>query len=372
MIYPVCFFISVFFAYLAKRSRRKAAFLLFSVLSIAVTVVLAGLCGVTVGIDTHNYFEGSWARAVALADLSLPEYVVAYVEGSRSRFEALFGLLLGIVVRTTGSYQVFLGMVHLIIIGGVYIGAFRFRHHASPELTLLLFYLLYYGQSLNIFRQYMAMAVIFAAAADIEQGKHLRYVFFVALGFLFHNTGVIGLAPLMVYRVLYPANPRRDTTMLRKLVTCTAIVGGAVAFVPLAKWLIQIGILSRKYLYYFNGEEVSSYKLVFMFLAVEVVGMVIFWKRFRKNNIRAEFYLFCSVSFMALYAMGTTINYGRRIAAYFAFLNIISLGMMVNGQKLRSNRRLVCAAVVLVVLVYWGYAYYLRNAHGVMPYVLYF
>lgn len=372
MIYLICFCISVFFAYLARKSQRRANFILLSMLSIGVTAILAGMRDVTIGIDTQSYFENSWSKAMSMEHLGLFEYVGEYLEGSRSRFEALFGLLLGVVVRLSGDYQVFLTVVHLIIVGCVYIGAFRMKEHAAPELTLLLFYLLYFGQSLNIFRQYIAMAILFAAVADIEKGKHLRYLFFVAVAFLFHNTGIIGLAPLLVYRVLYPKNPLKDTTMFRKVLTCTAIVGGTVLFVPLVKLLIEMGILSRKYLYYFNGEENSSYKLVLLFLAVEAVAMAFFWKSFRKNNSHPDFYIFCSISFVALIILGTSINYGKRIAAYFSFLNIVSLGMMVKSQKLTENRRIVGIGVVAVVLVYWAYVYLLRNASQTMPYVPFF
>ena len=369
MIYLVCFCISVLFAYLARKSGNRSTFLFFSILSIAVTVLLAGLRDVSVGIDTLNYYEGSWARAMSLRDLPVLEYMQAYILGSRGRFEALFGLLVGITARTTGNYQVFLTLVHLIIVSGVYIGAFRMRKHVAPELTLFLFYLLYYGKTLNIFRQYMAMAILFAVAADIEERKHVRYLIFTLIATLMHNTGVIGLAPLLVFKVLYPADPRKQISNFRKIFTCAAIIGGSMMFVPAAQLLINIGVISSKYQYYIAGEKASSYKLALTFLAVEFVGLILFRKGFLKNNTHSEYYLFSSIAFLMLYVMGTSLSYGARIAAYFSCINIVSVGMLINSRKLMSNQVIVRCGIILVVLVYWVYVYLYRNASGTVPYI---
>lgn len=371
MIYLISFLLSILFAYFAKRSKNRTAFVFFSILSIAVTVLLAGLRHVSIGIDTSNYYSNSWAKAVNFRNLSLLEYLQVYVLGSRERFELLYAVLMGVVVRIAPNFQVFLTMVHLVIITGVYIGAFRMRKHAAPEFTLLMFYLLYYNHSLNIFRQYMAMAIIFAAVADIENRKHFRYLVFVGIAFLIHNSGVIGLAPLLIYRVLYPRNPNKRVSARKKWFTCILIVGGTVLFVPLVRLLINWSILSRKYLYYFNGEEANSYTLAILFIMVEAVAIAFLWKRFHRGDSMSDYFLFCSIAFLAMYIIATSINYGRRIASYFAFLNIISLGIVVKTQPTLKEKRIVRTGIILVVLVYWLYVYAFRNASQTMPYLFF-
>ena len=107
MIYLVCFCISVLFAHLAKRSANRTMFIVFSVTSIAITVLLAGLRDINIGIDTSNYYKGSWALAMSLRDIPLLTYMQTYIWGSRGGFEVLFGLIVGVIARTTGNYQVF-------------------------------------------------------------------------------------------------------------------------------------------------------------------------------------------------------------------------------------------------------------------------
>ena len=166
MVYLVCFGISVFFANLAKKTENRKRFIFWSILSILVTVLLAGLRDISIGIDTSNYYDNSWKTAVGSS--SFWRFMVLYHRAYRAK-EYLFAILIGLIAKTTRNYHVFLFAVHLIIVGGFYIGAFRFRKHADPVFSLLLFYLLYYNHSLNVFRQYMAMSILFAAAADLEE-----------------------------------------------------------------------------------------------------------------------------------------------------------------------------------------------------------
>ena len=370
MIYLVCFFFSVLFAYFARRTNKKSLFVFFSVISIMITVTLAGCRGLSVGIDTSSYYSLTrfWRGAVRSA--SFGSYMDLFFRTGRGTQEVFFGVLTGVIARLTKNYNVFLGVCHLIIVGCVYIGAFRMKEHSDPEFTLLLFYLLYYNHSLNVFRQYVAMAIIFAVAADIEKKKYLRYLIFVTIAFLFHNTAIIGLAPLFLHMTLFPSNPLKRVPVQRKVFTLIVIVGGTVSFVPLVEALIRAGVVSSKYLYYLNSEDSSAYTLVLLFLLVEIIGLVFTVGVMRNNDDKTEFFLYCSIAFIALYVLATTVKYGKRIAGYFSFLNIVTLGLMNKYQKNSFNRMFVKTAVVVAVFAYWLYVYPYRNASHTLPYVL--
>ena len=67
MIYLICFGASALFAQLAHKSKFKLAILLWSVLSIAITVTLAGLRDYDIGIDVDHYrtYRLYWGQASA-------------------------------------------------------------------------------------------------------------------------------------------------------------------------------------------------------------------------------------------------------------------------------------------------------------------
>lgn len=370
IIYPVCFILSVIFAYGARRTKKRGLFIFLSIISIMIPVTLAGLRSITIGIDTQNYYNLPyyWRGAIRLP--TFIEYMRYYLARSNGSTEILFASLVGIVGQISKNYSVLLFLVHLIIIGGVYIGAFRLKEHADPEFTLLLFYFLYYNHTLNISRQYIAVAIIFAAMADIQKRKFIRYLIFVFIAFFFHNTAVIGLVPMFLYMAIYPSNPLRSAVSWRKVLTLVVIIGGVVSFVPVVRLLIDQGVISSKYLYYINSDDTSVYTLVILFLFVEILGLFLSWPLVNRNDNQASYFLFCSISFILLYLLASTIKYGKRIAVYFAFQNMVTLGMMYKYQDRSFNRWFIKLAVAAAVVAYWGYIYAYRNASQTIPYML--
>ena len=158
--YLLCFRISVLFAYQAEKSKNKFIFLLFSLISILFPVILAALRDYSIGVDTSHYLRGTWSMAVKRTD-SLSRFLTTYLRVS-AKDEIVYAWFLWIIAKiSNGSNRIFLFATQLVIVGGVYIGAFRLKHHANPAFTMLIFYLLYYHHSLNITRQYMAMSIIF-------------------------------------------------------------------------------------------------------------------------------------------------------------------------------------------------------------------
>lgn len=370
MVYLICYIISVLFAYAARTCKSRIAFVMLSIVSISVTALLAGLRDITVGIDTVNYLEHPlyWAGAEQCDGIiSFLHHTVASTRTSVP--EVVFAFLIGLVQQTTGSYHVFLCVVHFIIIGCIYIGAFRLRDHADPELVLFMFYLLYFGQTLNIFRQYMAMAVLFAAFADIEKGRHGRYIIITVIAFFIHNTAVLGLLPLLLYRIMYSKNGLGKVSDYKKIAICSILVIGVRSVLPMLHLLINMGIIKSNFLWYLNVEAAESHALVFLFLLLEAVGILLFRKHYKQLN-HYEFFLFCSVSFVCLTVVGSWIKYGDRLAEYFSLINLITIGMIAKCQDLTERRLLLKGTTIGVVLFYWVYVYVIKNASETMPYIL--
>ena len=139
MVYLLCFAASALLAYWAQKAKTKRKLVFFSILSIGITVALAGLRGLSVGTDTSHYYEQLWQTA--LRSRSFFAFMKSYWTHYPSR-EMIYALLMGASAKLTGNFHVFLTLVHLIVVGGVYIGAFRLRRYTSPAFLLLLFYLL--------------------------------------------------------------------------------------------------------------------------------------------------------------------------------------------------------------------------------------
>ena len=368
LIYLVCFASSAFFAFLAQKAKNKFLFVFLSIVSILITTILAGLRDVSIGIDTKNYYYGSWLRA--MNSTSLSDFFRRYFLFSNDRTEVLSILLIGVTARLTGDFQMFLFLEHLIIISCLYIGAFRLQKHADPVFVLLCFYFLYYNHSLNITRQYISMAILFAAFADLEKRKYLRYLIFTLVAFLFHNTGILGLLPFIVYRVLYPSKWMKNVSLIRKMLVISAILSLFVLFVPAVRLLVEWGFLSRHYLVYLSDEEHAIPKIVILLLVAEAAMIFFFRRGFIRSDEKGDFYVFSSVAFLVLYQLALTISYGKRIASYFSMSNIITMGGIYKNRRLPFNRRFLHILILTAVVVYWLFFYVYKNSSQTIPYVL--
>ncbi len=379
MAYITCFIGSVFFAYLAKRSRNRCSFIACSIISLLITIVLATLRDYSIGIDTYGYLRLNYYWQGATSFSSIYEYLKYYLQAGNS--EPLFALFMGVIAQVTGEYRVFLFMAQTVTMVGVYIGAYRMKDHSDPVLTLLLFYLLYYNYTLNATRQYMALAILFAALHDIEEGRYKRYLIFVIFATLIHNTSILGIPLLVLYHMIYGREIKKQYNMdyliekpKKVSIVRRTVIGGLIIIVfyffdPISHAFVNYGILNSKYLIYLNSESNASFLASRVFLLVEIICLVLTLKTFRKNNAHPDFFVFCSMAFLLLFQLSTAIRAGARIARFFSVINICTIGMMVHCQ--RGQKKIIfCILVILIAFIFWFYTYAYTNYSYTFPYLL--
>ena len=377
MAYLTCFLISLLFAYLAKKASDKISFLLFSAISLIIPIMLATLRDYSVGVDTLNYLTADMYWQGASSASSLTEYMKYYLQNG-GRSEPLFALFIGIIAQTTGEYRVFLFLAQAVIMIGIYVGAYRMKEHSDPVLTLLLFYLLYFNYSLNATRQYMALAILFAAMHDIEEGKYKRYLIFVIVAMLIHNTSILGIPLLILYYLFYGRSKiqqenisaqQKSVSLGKRVVIAGLLIGAYFFFDEIARVLINIGLLNKSYLIYLNLKSNASFLASRMFLLAEIIGLVLIMKSFRNNNIHPDFFLFCTFAFFLLFQLAPVMRTGARVARFFSVINICTIGMAVHGQ--RGQRKIMVGILVIsVALLFWIYTYAYTNYSHTMPYRL--
>jgi len=429
MAYLICFAASTVLAYFANKTSDRKKFWMLSAISILIPVLLAGLRDYEIGIDTISYMSKKRYWLGAASAESLGEYMEYYMGIGYG--EPLFALLCGMIGQTFGNYSVFLFVVHAIIITGVYIGAYRFRKEVNPAMVLLLFYLVFYNHSLNIMRQYMAMAIVFAALADIPQKKYIRYSIAVVIAMMFHTSALLGFGAIVIHWYLYcdwkgcvgkvkragkrighVLLPNRKTerkiknqrlakftAFIRKLfdncknaynAVCTqvekiepvvrrrqVILFSAMLLLvllanPLCRLVIRMGFLHEKYLWYLDMSKAEHTTLITLFLLLEMSVLLLWHKYLRKSSRLFDFFFANTGTYLILHQISSFIVYGKRVAAYFALANLVTIAMIPRMYKDKKRRVIVYVLVLCVVIFYWFYTYILRNASQTYPYALVF
>ena len=425
MIYFVCFIASAIAAYFANKTSDRKRFLLLSVISVLITILLAGLRDYEVGIDTINYLSKKRYWLGAISAESLGAYMKYYMGIGYG--EPLFALLCGFVAQTFGNYSVFLLLVHAIIVSGVYIGAYRFRKIANPAFVLLLFYLVFYNHSLNIMRQYMAMAIVFAALADVPRKKYIRYSVAVIFAAMFHTSALLGLGAVVIHWYLYcdwkryahngkraferlgrvlfrNRKPEREiknrrfakiiaffrkvfnsckeiynrvriwvekiepVVRRRQVILFSAMLLLVLLFSPLCRLAIHMGLLHEKYLWYLDMSRAQHTTLITLFLLLEM-GVLLLWHKYLRRSSRLFDFFFANTgTYLILHQISMFLVYGKRVAAYFSLANLVTIAMIPRMYRDKKRRIIACVLVLCVVVFYWFYCYILRNASRTYPY----
>lgn len=369
MIYLACFALSAFFAYLAKKSKKRTLFILFSIISIALPVLLAGFRDFSIGIDVKNYFHKDRYWHGAISSPSLGAYLESFF--ALGEIEFVFALFIGIIAQLTGSFRVFLFLAHLVIMVGMYIGAFRMKHRARPELILLLFYLLYFNNSLNAIRQYMALALVFAVFADLEQRKFLRYLTVATIAFFLHAAAILSIAPLLIFLLLYPRKGINTVTTSRLVFLCGLILLGTVCFIPTFRLMLDLGVLSvERYSFYLRGGFTRMSFTRMGLLALEAAGLALCCKQLRKTVPHFDFYLVHTFLFLCMQALSMFIQYGQRFVICFAMTNIITILLLPQACTKKKLRLPFYGIIFLLVLYFWYYLYVVHLSSQTYPYFL--
>ena len=109
-------------------------------------------------------------------------------------------------------------------------------------------------------------------------------------------------------------------------------------------------------------------RILSLFLLIEIAALLVFYRKYEKQIPSFSLFFTCSISYLILQQVSFFLVYGKRVAAYFSLMNLITIAMIPKAFENKKYRRLAYLAVVGVTLFYWFYCYMLRNASQTYPY----
>lgn len=367
MIYIACFALSLLFAWLANnKAKNKAVFVLFSILSISVVVALAGLRDFSIGIDTENYMTKSLYWDGAIKSATLTDYIYKYIISGYG--EPFFALLIGVIAQLTGDFRLFLIIAHLVIVSGVYIGSFRLKKYINPEWVILIFYLFFFNHSLNVIRQYMAMAIVFAFFADILEKRYIRFSIAVIFALQFHTISLVAFG-LMGVNIILNAPVKLGTVLQRKIALTGLLTACVLGFAPLINLAMKIGILNKRYKFIFE-DDIEPAAIIEIFVVIGLVAAFWFRKEMRAKTEHYDFLVTSSMCYFILLLLTFFVGSSKRIGLYFGMADMVTIALIESAQTDKKKKWLVRTGILVCTFAYWFYVYVMRNASETIPYVL--
>ena len=165
------------FAYLANNSNKKA----YLFMLVAVLTIMAGFRGVNCGVDTPLYYDN----------------IVKDFPYSWQFREEGFRLIATYFMENFQNPQlvfIFCAFVTNLLI---LLRLWDFKDKANFGFMTLLYLLLYFSNSMNIMRQYVAVAIVFYGTRYLNKNK-LLFIPFVTVAFFIHRSSLLALGYFVI------------------------------------------------------------------------------------------------------------------------------------------------------------------------------
>lgn len=348
LIYIIVLLSAYLLAYLAQRKKKKS----FLIPLILLLTVAAGYRGVSVGIDTAAYYA----------------HIQSFFPNHWQFRETGFRLVSNTIMNITNNPQyVFLlcaFVTNLLIV----IRLWDYKDEAQFSFMVLLYLLLYYSNSMNIMRQYVAVALIFFGTKFLEQKKYYFFLPFLVAGFFFHRSSLLGIGYLVV--ALWGSFSKKQ----KHIFAIPMLLVIAVSIVYVSTYLAwDVTSYSSQTV---SNINITYFYRLFIFLVVIFleknkktikIGLLTGAKRTKKlYQIDKVITLYYSIG-LAFSALSMFYAFVGRTGLYYMIYEVVFWGIASRNLK---NRK-VYAIIVLVLSFYEFAQIFTRNAGGIFPYYIY-
>ncbi len=184
-IYNSLFIISLGF-FLRNRINKKRIKKFFLILCFFQMFLIQGLRSIDVGTDTSFY--------VNVYNNFLNSEYYSYLF---THYEIGFQKLYMVLRFLNADSQVLLLVVSAITMLGF--GIFIYKNSTDVVLSTFIFSCMFYPNSFNIMRQYLAIAIVINSLTLIFNRKYITASIIIAIGTLFHSMAIVFFIPLILY-----------------------------------------------------------------------------------------------------------------------------------------------------------------------------
>ena len=354
MIYYGTFLISGFWCWIAEILFKKKDQALGIVISAFSILVLTWLCGVrdfSIGTDIRVYGYNSFN--IAANSLNLQQYLNSLnsIYGGSGNTEYGYLALNYIISRFTSNAHIFLFVLGLIINSVIFIAFYLFKYQRSITLSWLTFCFLFFGTTLNLLRQSVALAFVLLGIALLYKKKNKKSLISFIIAVLSHTSTIFAF---LIYVFGLLVNRAKSKRALRGVFVFSTLL---VLSVPMVITILnQRGLLIDKYYQYvLNDNSVGILTILIRVPMLLLIIYVVLRKRFCLNRERLWIYFLVIQEFLMLplQSIGTTV---ARLMLFFGVAKIIAYPMLLENIESKdrvTNYLLKLGYLIFIMLIFY-------------------
>lgn len=377
-VYLISFALSVLLIAYAEK-RRLRVFLLVSAVALLIPCLVAGLRAQNIGTDVMVYVKP--LTNAALSARNFAEYQDGYWFAQWRNlyvqdYEIGFSALVYVVAKLTHSLGAVLFMIEALMVVPVYVALARDRKNIPVWLGMLVFYLMFYNTTLNMMRQWIAMAFLLLAFRMLLEKKWWLMGLFCVVGTLFHNTAVLAVPVFGLFWVLWLCRKSRfvhnnlrlrSSSMVNGILFVVAVL--AVLNLPVVlKVLSMVGL--GQYSNYLQGEEIRLMLSQIVLRIPFVILILCSWRQFCSKDIAAPFYMAMLLLDIVISQLVSVDTNALRIGSYFSLYTIVWLPAVYRVTTPGVKRTTATVFAIGYMMVYWYYTYVIQLRNETYPYAV--
>lgn len=194
--YFVIFFLSIFATHKAYRCQSRMERYVHSCIAIIPLVILASFRDPSVGTDTISYI---YIYEQARNCMNIWQFISLFPS-----MEIGFLIYNFVISKIVFSVEGYYMITYSVMILFVYISAFKLKEYISPTVFMFIYLFVFFSESLNIMRQYIAISLTCMGIVNLFVGKSWKYLFWNILACFFHSSAImsigVGIGLFMVRR----------------------------------------------------------------------------------------------------------------------------------------------------------------------------
>lgn len=354
-LYMSVLFLSTCFMYMAEHKKRKYKMYLFLTILI---VSLPAIFRYEVGTDCVGY---SKYLLVYLGDANdFSDFIrINYKEPSVAVIFYIAKILFG---ELRYGFSIYAVLTHSLIVLGIW----KYRKLVFPHKAVFAYIALFYLSTFNLFRQFLAVAIIFYYFDLIFKKKYIKFLVIVLIATMCHYSALVSLLMIPYYK---SQNGQMQRTMdfIKMYILPTVMILIAVVSVPLMRYIPVISVYAENYARIYSF---SSILTIGTFVEILIIGIYFLYQRRKIDKRKNDFNIMLDKAFAikeVFYFFGFLLGDVSRIGIYFYFPSVLAFASI--GNK---NSRLTRISKWQLYVIIYLLAIFIKDvvggAQGSMPY----
>lgn len=329
----------------------------------------------------HKYLY--WLAVFILAIVSGTRYYVGTdfaiqinyynwtIQGNTSTWlEPGFRLYIHLIDSFFGNFQWFIFIASIFVTFSfgyiIYKRVSKKNHFFS--LALFVVSTIYFA-TMNLERQYIAIAFLIYGYESIQCKRYVKAIFFLILAVSFHMSA---MAFVITYILYFVIEKYKNYTRLTEVITFLFIVAIIGGIIDIRGVIADIGyaILPEKYAGYLTSRHFleRNWAAIIKMIVPFVVWIYICFGFSQDKKNKFKEYLPLYIPWFIIDAFFGGVNVLLRIGMYFEWILILVYPTFVECFNYNRNRILIKNMLFLFYFLLTSYSIFLNGGHGVVPY----